>query len=121
MIDEHTTFTKANGSFDNKRKLQTKYWMYETIDQHLRDHFYHNPKIADMLKKLEQQVTDEEIGSFTAAHQLLDTYYSQDKPSTVIWRRKASPNDIRVSVLSIPGIDWILSWMMLKKCLLSLA
>lgn len=84
MIDEHTTFTKANGSFDSKRKLQTKYWMYETIDQHLRDHFYHNPKIADMLQKLEQQVTDEEIGSFTAAHQLLDTYYSQDKPSTVI-------------------------------------
>ena len=84
MIDEHTTFTKANGSFQNKRKLQTKYWMYETIDQYLRDHFYHNEKIAAKLAQLEQQVTDEEIGSFTAAHQLLDMYYSQDKPSTVI-------------------------------------
>jgi LAO/AO transport system kinase len=58
--------------------------MYETIDQHLRDHFYHNEKIAAKLAQLEQQVTDEEIGSFTAAHQLLDMYYSQDKPSTVI-------------------------------------
>ncbi|MBR6687078.1 MAG: methylmalonyl Co-A mutase-associated GTPase MeaB, partial [Paludibacteraceae bacterium] len=37
MIEEYIAFTRKNGYFNVKRKLQAKYWMYETIDEALRN------------------------------------------------------------------------------------
>lgn len=75
MIDEYICFVKANGYFQYRRNEQSKYWMYESINEHLRNSFYQNPQIEAMLQKQEQQVLAGNQTSFTAAKQLLDLYY----------------------------------------------
>ena len=52
---------------------------YESINEQLRDSFYHNPKIEAMLQKKEQQVLSGNLTSFIAAKSLLDTYFEDLK------------------------------------------
>ena len=79
MIYQYIDFVKANGYFDYRRNEQSKYWMYETINEHLRDSFYHNPRIKAMLGEKEARVLQGDLTSFTAARQLLDMYYEELK------------------------------------------
>ena len=74
MVYDYIAFAKKNGYFQYKRNEQSKYWMYETINESLRNDFYHNPVIENLLKLKENQVQNGEITSFTAAKHLLDIY-----------------------------------------------
>lgn len=74
MVYDYIAFVKKNGYFQYKRNEQSKYWMYETINESLRNDFYHNPVIENLLKLKENQVQKGEITSFTAAKHLLDIY-----------------------------------------------
>lgn len=75
MVYSYIDFVKKNGYFDYRRNEQAKYWMYETINEHLRDSFYNNPAIASMLAAQEQDVLQGKATSFSAAKKLLDTYF----------------------------------------------
>lgn len=75
MIDEYFVFVKANGYFEHRRNEQAKYWMYEAINEQLRDHFYTNPSIIPMLAHEEEQVLSGKTTSFAAAKRLLDAYF----------------------------------------------
>ena len=75
MIYDYIDFVKQNGYFDYRRNEQAKYWMYETINEQLRDSFYNNAKIAELLPQKEQAVLTGGLTSFVAAKQLLDTYF----------------------------------------------
>ncbi len=77
MIEEYISFTKANEYFDYKRQCQSKYWMYESINEQLQNHFYQNEKIERMLKEYETMLLNDKISSFVAAKKLLDIYYGQ--------------------------------------------
>lgn len=77
MVYSYIDFVKANGYFDYRRNEQSKYWMYETINEHLRDSFYHNPRIETMLADKEAQVLQGGLTSFVAAKELLDTYFGE--------------------------------------------
>ena len=77
MVYKYVDFVKANGYFDYRRNEQSKYWMYETINEHLRDSFYNNPRIAEMLEQKERQVLGGLETSFVAAKDLLDTYWRE--------------------------------------------
>ena len=79
MVYEYIDFVKKNGYFGYRRNEQSKYWMYETINEQLRDSFYHNPQIEAMLQEKEQQVLQGNLTSFTAAKSLLDTYFDELK------------------------------------------
>ncbi len=79
MIYDYIAFVKHNGYFEYRRREQAKYWMYETINEHLRDSFYNNAKIADMLPRKEQAVLSGALTSFMAAKQLLDAYFTEMK------------------------------------------
>ncbi|MBR4572120.1 MAG: methylmalonyl Co-A mutase-associated GTPase MeaB [Prevotella sp.] len=74
MIYEYFDFVKENGYFEYRRHEQNKYWMYETIDNALRNSFYHNPEIKASLKKMEECVQNGEMTSFVAAHKLFEQY-----------------------------------------------
>ena len=74
MVYDYIAFVKKNGYFQYTRNEQSKYWMYETINESLRNDFYHNPVIENLLKLKENQVQNGEITSFTAAKHLLDIY-----------------------------------------------
>ena len=79
MVYEYIDFVKKNGYFDYRRNEQSKYWMYETINEQLRDSFYHNLRIEAMLQEKEQQVLQGNLTSFIAAKSLLDTYFDELK------------------------------------------
>lgn len=73
-VEEYIRFTRDNGYFDRKRTEQSKYWMYETINQALLDGFYKNERMAHLLEQAERQVLNNEISSFIAANNLLTEY-----------------------------------------------
>ncbi len=75
MIDRYFKFVKANGYFETKRSEQARYWMYETINEKLRNHFYNNPIIAERLVAAEQDVLANRLSSFAAASEVLDLYF----------------------------------------------
>lgn len=75
MIYEYFDFVKQNGYFTYRRNEQSKYWMYETINEHLRGSFYNNPLIQQKLKVSEDAVLGGTKTSFVAAKELLDTYF----------------------------------------------
>ena len=79
MVYEYNDFVKKNVYFDYRRNEQSKYWMYETINEQLRDSFYHNLRIEAMLQEKEQQVLQGNLTSFIAAKSLLDTYFDELK------------------------------------------
>ncbi len=74
MVFDYIAFVKKNGYFEHRRNEQAKYWMYESINEALRDSFYNNPTIASLLACKEQQVLNGELTSFVAARQLLEIY-----------------------------------------------
>ncbi|MFG6386713.1 MAG: methylmalonyl Co-A mutase-associated GTPase MeaB [Muribaculaceae bacterium] len=79
MIDRYFKFVKDNGFFDQKRRQQARYWMYETIDEQLRSHFYNDADIAATLLKLDREVESNRRSSFTAAREVLDRYFNDIK------------------------------------------
>ena len=74
MVYEYIGFVKQNGYFQYRRNEQSKYWMYETINEHLRHSFYQNPVIEPLLAEKEAQVLQGNLTSFAAAKVLLDKY-----------------------------------------------
>ena len=76
MIYQYIDFVKANGYFDHRRAEQAKYWMYETINEHLHNSFYQNKTIADMIPGVEANVLNGQCTSFVAAKQLVNAYFA---------------------------------------------
>ena len=76
MVYQYIDFVRANGYFEHRRNEQAKFWMYETINEHLRNSFYQNETIAQMLAAEERQVLEGRQTSFVAAKQLLDAYFA---------------------------------------------
>jgi len=77
MIYQYIDFTKDNGYFDYRRREQNKYWMYETINEHLRNSFYNDPAMQEGLATAERRVLAGEKTSFAAALELLDSYFGE--------------------------------------------
>lgn len=76
-IMEYIVFAKANNYFEQRRMLQAKYWMYEYINESLRDNFYNQPDIKEKLVEFEELVLQRKTNSFLAARILLDEYFKK--------------------------------------------
>ena len=81
MIYQYFDFVRHNGYFTHRRNEQSKYWMYETINEQLRSSFYNNPAIRSHLYAAEQSVLQGQKTSFAAAGQLLNEYFKRDVPN----------------------------------------
>jgi LAO/AO transport system kinase len=75
MVQNHFSFAQKNQYFHLRRREQAKFWMYETINNQLRENFYQNKEIQKELFKLEKEVLNEKTSSFIAARMLLDKYF----------------------------------------------
>jgi len=78
MIADQIAFTTESGYFDRKRSEQAKYWMYESINEKLKNHFYGNEQIQALLSQNEKKVLNNEISSFIAAKDMLDFYFGKE-------------------------------------------
>ena len=79
MIHRYIEFVKDSGYFDVRRNKQSKFWMYETINERLRNDFYQNAEIEQLMPLLESEVLSARKSSFVAAKEALDRYYSESK------------------------------------------
>ena len=74
-IGDYMSKVNGNDYFQYKRNEQSKFWMYETINEQLKNNFYQNQQIKGIIQGFEQKVLNGEMSSFVAARQLLDFYY----------------------------------------------
>lgn len=74
-ILEYLNDTDANGYFEQRRGEQVRYAMYETINEMLKNNFYQNQSIQQLITVLEKQVVENATSSLAAANQLLDNYF----------------------------------------------
>ncbi|MFO7371149.1 MAG: methylmalonyl Co-A mutase-associated GTPase MeaB [Bacteroidales bacterium] len=72
---EYMALTHHNGYFQKKRLEQSRYWMYETINQNLKDSFYHDRRIQKLLQNYESRVLKGETTPFTPAKILLEKFF----------------------------------------------
>lgn len=77
MIDRYFEYVRSTGYFELKRQQQAKYWMVETINEQLRNNFYHQPEVRALLEQKETRVLNNEQSSFTAAKDVLDFYFER--------------------------------------------
>jgi len=78
-IMDYCSHTQQNGYFEHRRSEQAKYWMYETINDQLKDGFYQQKIIKEQIPDFEQKVLNDEMSSFVAAFKLLNTYFDELK------------------------------------------
>jgi len=74
QIEKFKVLTTANGYFNKKRNEQSKFWMHETIQEALKNRFYHHPEIKTLIKGFEESVLSNKMSSFVAASQLMDIF-----------------------------------------------
>jgi LAO/AO transport system kinase len=77
VITEYKQFTSANGYFEQNRKHQAKFWLYETINSELLRSFSTDKRIHARMKILEQHVLSNKISPFIAAQELLNIYHDK--------------------------------------------
>lgn len=75
MVDEYIRFVKRNGYFQNRRNQQSKYWLFETINEQLKRQFYNNSQVKESLAQNIEDVLHNRISSFTAARNVLQSYF----------------------------------------------
>ncbi len=74
-VEDYLEHIQRNGYFTLNRNRQNKYWMYESINETLRNSFYHDPAIEEQIETYEQKVLNDQISSFVAAKELLHLYF----------------------------------------------
>lgn len=72
-------FTRQNGYFESHRQNQTKYWLYESIHNHLKEQFYTHPKVQQQLAHIEKDVLQKKTSSFKGAEALLHLFLSSQE------------------------------------------
>ena len=75
-IEEYFDLTVRNGYYEHRRREQARYWMYETINETLKNKFYGNSSIKHKIIECEQQVLNGETSSYVAAYELIKYYES---------------------------------------------
>lgn len=78
-VEEYLDHIQKNGYFQHNRNRQNKYWMYESINEVLRNSFYHDPAVEARVAEYEKRVLEDKISSFIAAKELLDIYFKDLK------------------------------------------
>lgn len=73
-IAEYFDLVKGNGYYQHKRLEQDRYWMYETINNSLKEMFYENETISSLIPEYEKAVLEGKLDSFSAAGELLERY-----------------------------------------------
>lgn len=71
LIEEFQGVVKENQHFQIKRQQQNRYWLLQTINEHLKSRFYNNPAIRTDLERQLIAVEKSETSPFMAAKYLL--------------------------------------------------
>lgn len=75
IISEYIELVNGNNYFDEKRQTQNQFWMMETINEQLKNHFYNHPEIIALLEQNKLEVASNKKTPFSAALELLSKYF----------------------------------------------
>lgn len=73
-IKEYFQLVKENGYYLHRRREQARFWMYESINESLKEMFYEDEVISKLLPEYEEAVLKGDLESFSAAGELLERY-----------------------------------------------
>ena len=73
-IEEYFALVKGNGFYKKKRREQARYWMYESINESLKNMFYEDERIERLIPEYEDAVLRGDLESFSAAAELIEKY-----------------------------------------------
>ena len=79
LIQDYFLHTKENQIFDKKRAKQNEFWLVETINQQLLDHFYLNDSIKMALYKEKTKINKQQATPFEVAERLLKMYFDKSR------------------------------------------
>ena len=77
LLLDYQEILLKNGHFEDNRKKQALFWLYEQIDMGLKGAFFSNEKIIKKLKSIEQNVLSGKRNSFSAADELLKLFFDK--------------------------------------------
>lgn len=83
-IESFENKTKLNGHFQINRKEQDKFWLRETLNEHILRSFYSNEVLLKEMKELDKQVIEGKETSFSAAEKLHKRYIQQLKENGAV-------------------------------------
>jgi len=78
LISEFQDLNKSNGHFQKNRKKQNKFWLFQSIDEHLKSRFYQNPVIKRQLEIQLKAIENNEVTAFAAADLLIEKFENLD-------------------------------------------
>lgn len=76
MIQKFEKKTKAAGTFEERRQLQTKEWLHALIVEQLKANFYHDPYVTNNLAEMENKAM---TGEITPAQAVADLFFNFNK------------------------------------------
>ena len=79
MVAGYIAEVKKNGVFDMRRSYQQKYWLYESLDEQIKQRFYNSPGMEDVLKRYEQLLLSGKMTSFVAANKVFEFFDYNNK------------------------------------------
>ena len=71
LIDHYVKSSKENSSFEHKRLQQNKYWLFQSIEEHLKDSFYQKPEIQEEIQLQLKAIEEHKTTPFAAAQYLI--------------------------------------------------
>ncbi len=78
-IEEYFSLIRKNGFYKQRRREQSRFWMYDSINNSLKEMFYENKDIIESLPVFENKVLSGKMDSFSAAGELLSIYRNNNK------------------------------------------
>ncbi len=77
IIQDYLKLVKENGFFEQNRNKQNTFWLFETINQQLKDSFYQDKKISSLLKTELLKISNQQKTPFEVASKLLGIYFDK--------------------------------------------
>jgi LAO/AO transport system kinase len=81
MVFGYIAKVKANGTFEERRNRQLRYWMHETIEDRLRQRFYSTDGMERLLGECEELMLSGRMTSFVAASKAMEYFDKSDGKS----------------------------------------
>ncbi len=71
MVEQYTAMTRASGFFETRRKEQALQAFTDTIEETIRQRFYHDQLVKSQLQSLQQDILSGKISPYAAAKKLI--------------------------------------------------
>jgi LAO/AO transport system kinase len=75
MVEDYMNLTKGSEFFEANRKEQALQAFTDTIEETIRQKFYHDPAVAAHLQSVQNEILSGKISPYAAAQELINSYF----------------------------------------------